>query len=60
MIVEGTFWITGRGLVATGVCTHKPPVGQVMEIERPGLDTIERKCMGVEQHCIYYEEGRKR
>ena len=48
MEVEDVFWVTGRGLVATGKTKTIPPTGQIMEIIRPGRETLERLCVGVE------------
>lgn len=53
IVIDDVYFITGRGIVAAGKTKVLPKFGQVVEIIRPGRETWERTCMGVEQvNCM--------
>jgi hypothetical protein len=60
MIVEYTFWINGKGLVAFGKADSEPLVTQVVEIKRPGRDSLMKVCGKVKSLDICCGEDSKK
>jgi translation elongation factor EF-Tu-like GTPase len=48
MVVESAMWVTGRGLIVSGKTKGQPTAGHMLQIIRPGRETWEKKCIGIE------------